>query len=221
VVRPEAAVELRQRVRVREYDRQTGELLRTWRCQRALLELEGNEFDPMVTLTLRTPERELASGKKDFPQRFVFRGLLLPPSIGQYIVEDLDKVYQAKDVAVALGGEPSEKLAKLQKELRKTVDKALAGIGAEIHFRLVFGIGCVTLIMISIGLGIVQRGGHLLSAFGASCVPATILLVCLLMGKNIAKNPGAEVTAGVAVMWAGLAALTALMIVLYKRLLKN
>ncbi len=217
----EATVELAEGVTVKEYEQQTGKLLRTWRCKAATLGLEGNEFDPMVAVTLRQPERELPSGKKDLPQRYVFRGMMLPESVGKYIVEDIDKVYHIEDVAAALGAQPSAQLARLQKELRGKVDKTIAGIEAEIHFRLVFGIGCVTLIMISIGLGIIKRGGHLLSAFGASCVPATGLLVCLLMGKNIAKNPGAEVTAGVMVMWAGFAALTALMVALYRRLLRN
>ena len=217
----DATVELSRDVTVREYERRTGELLRTWRCRKATLGLEGNEFDPMVTMTLRQPEREVAGGKKDLPQRHIFHGLMLPESVGRHIVEDIERIYRAEDVEAALGGEPSARLASLQSELRRQVDKAIAGIEAEIHFRLVFGLGCVTLIMISIGLGIIKRGGHLLSAFGASCVPATGLLVCLLMGKNMAKHPGVEVTAGTMIMWAGLAGLTVLTVALYRRLLRN
>ena len=89
------------------------------------------------------------------------------------------------------------------------------------HSRLVFGIGCVTLIMIGIGLGIVFKGGHLLSAFGASSVPAAVLIVCIMMGKNITKNLGAQAGSGVAMMWVGLAFLSLLAGLLYHRLLKN
>ncbi len=87
--------------------------------------------------------------------------------------------------------------------------------------RLVFGIGCVPLIMIGIGLGIIKKGGHLLSAFGASSVPAAVLIVCIMMGKNIAKNPDAQAGSGIVLMWAGLVFLSLLAVGIYRKLLKN
>ena len=108
-------------------------------------------------------------------------------------------------------------LAKFQTEIQKT----LAEIEAEIHSRLVFGIGCVSLIMIGIGLGIFLRDGHLLSAFGASSLPAAVLVVCIMMGKNITKNPDASAGSGIVLMWGGLVVLSLLAIMLYHRLLKN
>ena len=77
------------------------------------------------------------------------------------------------------------------------------------------------MIMIGIGLGIIKRGGHLLSAFGASCVPAAVLVVCLMSGKHITENLGSQGVSGIALMWGGLAFLSLLAVVIYGWLLKN
>jgi hypothetical protein len=77
------------------------------------------------------------------------------------------------------------------------------------------------MILIGIGLGIILKGGHLLSAFGASCVPAAALIVCIMMGKNVTKNPDAQVGSGLMLMWAGLLFLSLLAALIYRKLLKN
>ena len=94
-------------------------------------------------------------------------------------------------------------------------------IDAEIHSRLVFGIGCVFLIIIGIGLGIIKKGGHMLSAFGVSSVPAAMLIVFIMMGKNITKNSGSLASCGILLMWAGLALLCLLAAGIYYKLAKN
>ena len=106
-------------------------------------------------------------------------------------------------------------------ELQIKIRKTLAEIKAEIHSRLVFGVGCLPLILISIGLGIILRGGHLLSAFGTSSVPAAVLVVAIMMGRNVTKNLGAQAVSGIVLMWAGLLFLSLLAVVIYRRLLKN
>jgi hypothetical protein len=94
-------------------------------------------------------------------------------------------------------------------------------IKAEIHSRLVFGMGCVPMIMIGIGLGIIKKGGHLLSAFGASCVPAAVLIVCIMSGKQLTQNLSAQTVSGVTLMWAGLGFLVLLTLGIYTRLLRH
>jgi hypothetical protein len=78
------------------------------------------------------------------------------------------------------------------------------------------------MILIGIGLGIIKKGGHLLTAFGASCVPAAVLIVCIMSGKQMTENLGAaETLSGVAIMWAGLGFLSLVVIVIYGRLLRH
>ena len=77
------------------------------------------------------------------------------------------------------------------------------------------------MIMIGIALGIIKKQGHLLSAFGASSIPAALLVVCIMMGKNVAKNPASTVFSGIVLMWVGLVVLSLLAVGIYRKLLKN
>jgi hypothetical protein len=77
------------------------------------------------------------------------------------------------------------------------------------------------MILIGIGLGIIKKGGHLLSAFGASCVPAAVLVICIMSGKNIAENLGAQSISGVMLMWGGLVFLCVLAFGIHLKLARN
>ena len=102
------------------------------------------------------------------------------------------------------------------------IRRTLAEIEAEMHTRLVFGTGCLPMILIGIGLSVIKSGGHLLSAFGASCIPAAVLIVSIMMGANVAKNAGSQQTiSGIGLMWGGLIVLCVLTLVIYRKLLKN
>ena len=109
----------------------------------------------------------------------------------------------------------------MQSGLAREIKKTYAQMKSEIHSRLVFGIGCIAMIFIGISLGIIKRGGHLLSAFGISCLPAAILLVCIMSGKQLTENLGAQTVSGITIMWAGLSALFLLAAVLYLHLMRN
>jgi hypothetical protein len=61
----------------------------------------------------------------------------------------------------------------------------------------------------------------LLSAFGASAIPAGLLVICIMMGKNVAKNPGTGLTAGILLMWAGFVTLAVLASVILHKLMKH
>ncbi|MCX5636988.1 MAG: hypothetical protein NTX52_04750, partial [Planctomycetota bacterium] len=109
----------------------------------------------------------------------------------------------------------------LLKGLNKKITGTRIDIISEKNSRLVFGLGCILLILTGISLGIVFRGGHLLSAFGASSIPAGILVVFIMAGKSLAKNPSTSMTTGIAVMWSGLVVLLAMTVIIYRKLLRN
>ena len=220
----EEKVELSGEVVVVESDADSKKRLQTLRCTKALLNIEGDEL-LTLTMVLYNATWQHSDGSEGLTRRHIIRGLIIPEAVedvtNKFATEDgLDAIKLASELP-ALQKRPSPKLKGLQDKLQKKIDYTLAEIEAEIHSRLVFGIGCVSVIMIGIGLGIILRGGHLLSAFGASSVPAGVLIVCIMMGKNITKNTGAQAGSGIVFMWAGLVFLSLLAMVIYRKLLKN
>jgi len=210
----EEEVELSENVVVIEYDTDSKQVLRTLECERASLHIEGDKRAPTLTMVIYKTKFD----------RHIIRGLI-PPQEVEAIANKFrteNGSLQPEMLATPLSGmKPSPELSKLQNQLRRTIKKTFVQIKAEKHSRLVFGIGCVPMIMIGIGLGIIKKGGHLLSAFGASCVPAAVLIVCIMSGKQMTENLGSQNVSGVSLMWGGLASLSLLAVLIYGWLLKN
>ncbi len=206
-------------VTVQEYDAITGGHLRTLSCETADLALDENMAGPHVALTLDSSRVE---GTGQIMVSHSIRDLSLPRLLSQRLRrQSILKTVTPEGTTSILEGSPSSMLAGLQKDLTKRIRRTLVNIKAEMNSRLVFGIGCIPMIMIGIGLGIINRGGHLLSAFGASCIPAAVLIVAIISGKHVTENMTSQGVSGIAVMWAGLACLTMLAAWLYARLART
>jgi lipopolysaccharide export LptBFGC system permease protein LptF len=221
-VQGEEQVQLSDKVVVTEYDAFSKKPLRTLRCARASLHIEGDKFAPTLTMDLRSPTWHLPDGLEGLAQRVIIRGLVLPKAVtDKFVTTDVLETVSPASINSALQKGPSVILKVLQGKLQREIRQTLANIRAELHSRLVFGIGCMAMMMIGIGLGIILKGGHLLTAFGASSVPAAALIVCIMMGKNITQNPNTKLNAGILLMWASLVLLSAFAVIMYRKLLKN
>ena len=215
----EESVELSGKVVVVESDAARRQPLCTLRCERAVLRIEGDKLAPTLTMDIYNARVEETGFLR---MRHIIRGLRRPQVVSeQFKTGNVLKDINPEVISSALKKSASPELRGLQNKLQRKIRETLARIEAEIHSRLVFGIGCVSMILIGIGLGIIKKGGHLLSAFGASCVPAAVLIVCIMMGKNITKSLGSQSIPGIALMWGGLVLLSLLAVVIYHRLLKN
>jgi len=218
----EKEIELSGNVEVIESDVLTQKPLRTLQSQKASLHIEGEDLAPTLTMVLYNAKWIRQDSQEGRARRSRIRGLLLPQTItGRFKTANVLEAIRPASIASALVNGPSPKLESLQAGLEREIKSTLAEIKAEMHSRLVFGIGCVTLILIAIALGIIFRGGHLLTAFGASSIPAAVLIVCIMMGRNITKNLGAQAGSGIVLMWAGLGFLSLLAVALYHNLLKH
>ena len=202
-----------------EYDSLSGRLLRTLRCHRARLLLDEDPAGPGLTLNLSNARVD-ATGQ--IMVHHTIGGLVLPEPLAQRLHRaSLLETVTPEHTSSVLSGSPSTTLAGLQAQLVRIIRRTLVDIKAEMNSRLVFGIGCIPMIMIGIGLGIINRGGHLLSAFGASCIPAAVLIVAIISGKHVTENMTAQGVSGIIVMWAGLAALIVLAAAIYARLSRS
>jgi lipopolysaccharide export LptBFGC system permease protein LptF len=215
----EESIELSGEVVVVESDAASRQLLHTLRCERAVLHIEGDKLAPTLTMDIYNTRVE---GTGDLRMRYIIRGLILPKAVtDKFKTAGVLECTRPEVVSSALQKGPSAILKGLQNDLKWIMSKTLVRIIAEIHSRLVFGIGCVPMILIGIGLGIIKKGGHLLSAFGASCVPATVLIVCISSGIQLINNLSVKAISGIAVMWAGVVFLTVLAVGIYCWLLRN
>ena len=224
----EKKVELSGDVVIHEYDSviELDEVkkyhLRTLQCQRALLHIEGEELEPTLTLEMYNPSWRRPDGDEGVTAgRPRIRGLILPEAVtDRFETENLLEAVRPASIASALQDGPSPQLADLQDQLHSRIRMSLIEIRAEVHSRLVFGIGCVAMILIGIGLGIIKKDGHLLAAFGISAIPSAVLIACIMSGIQIAKNVDAKVGSGIVLMWGGLIFLYLLVAVIYRKLLK-
>ncbi|MFC1792784.1 LptF/LptG family permease [Planctomycetota bacterium] len=211
-------------VTVIEYDTESKKKLRTLKCEKVVLHIEGDKLAPTLTMDISNAMEE---GSDELIMRDIIRGLI-PPQITENLANEI-KIESGSlrvekltsSLSKLLGFRPSKSLRILQSKLSSEIRSALVRIKAEMHTRLVFGTGCIPMILIGIGLGIIKKGGHLLTAFGASCIPAAVLIVCIMSGKNLIKSHGSQSITGIALMWAGLAFLLFLVAVIYRWLLKN
>ncbi len=220
VLEDEPAVSLRPPVTVEEYAKQGDKPPRKFLSEKAILYLDDTTPDLQVHLQLSSAE-VIGTGQSVI--HHAAGGLAMPESIRQALRRtQAGGLRLGGDLSSVLQGPPSPKLAGLQAILERQIRGTLVDITGEIHSRLVFGVGCIPMILIGIGLGILKRGGHLLSAFGASCVPGAVLIVAIISGRQVAGNTRwAEATPGILIMWAGLAFLLLLAAIIYSRLLRH
>jgi len=204
-----------------ELDKDLGTLICRWESASGHIELEGHEPGATLDIILDNPTHDRGD-YKGIAQRHVIKYLAMPREIETALTDD--KLAAALD---DLGGPgsplaaPSSELTQLVKQLKGRIERTLVEIQAEISSRLVFGLGCTLLILTGIALGVIFKGGHLLTAFGASSIPAAVLIICIVAGKAMTKDSSIAMNTGVVVMWTGLGALALLAIVLYRKLLRT
>jgi lipopolysaccharide export LptBFGC system permease protein LptF len=183
--------------------------------------LEDDRIDRGLELILETPQWQLAGGVKGTALQKVIPELPIPEGISEGLQRTtlLETLTEADSSSGGLGiSEPSNVLQNLQQQLRKQLVQVDNQLASEIHSRLVLGLGCIPLILTGICLGVLIRGGHILSAFGASTIPGALLIVFILSGKQLTKNPSAGPEIGIGVMWGGLALLTVLAWFVYRKI---
>ncbi len=91
--------------------------------------------------------------------------------------------------------------------LNEVLPRERSKLIAEMHFRVAFGASCFLLVAIGGGLGILLKGGQLLSGFAVSLLPSLPVVVLILTGKEMARNIDVPLVVGIGVMWSGVAAL--------------
>jgi len=83
------------------------------------------------------------------------------------------------------------------------VPKLMGRVISEIHGRLAYCLSCFLLVAMGAALGLMFRGGQMISAFALTIVPAAVVIVMVLMGKEMVSNPDSSKALGLAAIWGG------------------
>ena len=217
----ELTLELTAPIQLAEIDRVSNQNI-SRESQRGFCRLDTNQTVPRLELDLENPSWDRGDGVKGYALRKFINNVEIPAVVQDKLDEKpiLDLLADV-DTNNSILRTPSQSLLDKVRQLQVELAEVNDEIDAELHSRLVMGLGCVSLILTGIALGIYYRGGHLLSAFGASAVPGGLLVVFIMSGKQITKNSSTTAMMGITVMWLGLVILTLLTVYLYRRLLKT
>ncbi|MHC4757167.1 MAG: LptF/LptG family permease [Planctomycetota bacterium] len=206
-----------------EFDPITQQEYRTYTASRATLHIEGDKLAPTLTLDIYNPTWRKPDGTEGLSHRRIVRGLFLTPALDlkeRFDSDNILEIINKDSINAALQTKPTSTLRGLNQKLEREIRKTKAEIKSEMNLRLVFGIGCIPMILIGIGLGILLRSGHALLAFGVSCIPFAVLIIGILSGKRLTTNLGAQAFSGVFLMWGALLLLGIIVLVVYRKLLK-
>jgi lipopolysaccharide export system permease protein len=105
--------------------------------------------------------------------------------------------------------------------LPERVAIARGKVKAEMHGRIAYGLSCCLLVALGAALGLVFRGGHLLSAFALSVIPAALVIVLMVMGQEMVANPDANPALGLGAIWSGLVLVLVANLFVYARLTRR
>ncbi len=222
----ENKIKLEGNVRLDECDAVSGRLIQTYDSNQATIGFvdetpESLQEDRMnLRLIVTMPGARWKQDGREYPKyQHVVSDLNLPDNVAAKLAENLIRSVVKHEYLPR----PSEKFEYNLQMMQKKIRRTLMQITAETHARLVFGLGCVLLIIIGGGMGIIFRGGHLLSAFGVSFIPAAGLIVFILMGKNMAKSAQSAISSksGVALIWLGLIFLFFLAVWVFRKIAKG
>jgi lipopolysaccharide export LptBFGC system permease protein LptF len=103
----------------------------------------------------------------------------------------------------------------------KRIPQLMSDLIAELHVRVAYGASCFLMVAMGAALGLMFRGGQFISAFALSALPAAAVIIMLLMGKAMVRNPASSSILGLVCIWGGIAGLLVANLVIYARLARK
>lgn len=123
-----------------------------------------------------------------------------------------DELLLDQDRELALGNQIANVRTGLLADLRREVLR----MGSVLHSRSAFSLSVLPTMILGACLGIVFRGGHVMTAFGISFAPALFVIATIAMGKQVSEHPH-TVILGIGIIWGAVLAVILIdLVVLYK-----
>ncbi|MCE5326571.1 MAG: LptF/LptG family permease [Planctomycetaceae bacterium] len=165
--------------------------------------LMGTHSVVSITLSGAVESQTSASSQISRHSRRNFGDMSIPPAV----VEAADRV---SDQTIAQGNEGVARSGmRYLPELKKKIASVRSKIIAEIHRRLAMSCSCFILVAMGAALGLLLRGGQILTAFVITAVLGSLLLIMVMRGTQMINDVGINSAAtGLSVAWGSVAATT-------------
>jgi len=200
-----------------------GKLQMTYTADKATMVLAADEYGGGVSAQLQiegnvTRQNHAARlGVTSVAVPVLVSGVILAPAL-----KEVPPLAEGKAGLLTIAANsPEAGMRGLSKTANIRIGKLFQQIGSELHSRGSFSLSCLTLVMLGAALGIMLRGKNPLAVFVIGFVPAVFLVLLITAGRELAEGDAKNVSAGIALIWAGNAVLLALVAGVYAKLLRS
>ncbi|MFB3894131.1 MAG: LptF/LptG family permease [Phycisphaerae bacterium] len=108
---------------------------------------------------------------------------------------------------------------------KRVIAKIVGEVIGELNGRMAYGVSCFLLVAMGAALGLIYRGGQIISAFALCVLPAAVVIIMVLMGQRLVSDPSVQknfgIWLGLGAIWSGNAALLIANTVIYVRLMRR
>jgi hypothetical protein len=95
------------------------------------------------------------------------------------------------------------------------IPRLINRIKAEMHMRAAYSLSCLLMVAMGAALGSIFRGGQIITAFAITAVPAALVIVMMITGKQMVRSQSVPAYIGLATIWAGVLSLVGANAVIY------
>ncbi len=97
--------------------------------------------------------------------------------------------------------------AKIRQFKEEKVPRLINKIKAEMHRRMAYSLSCFLMVAMGAALGLLFKGGQVISAFALSMIPAVLVILMMITGKQMLHSRSVPAYIGLATIWSGVIAL--------------
>ncbi|MHC4294026.1 MAG: LptF/LptG family permease [Planctomycetota bacterium] len=106
-----------------------------------------------------------------------------------------------------------QKRIRILKEVK--IPRLVNKIKAEMHMRAAYSLSCFMMVAMGAALGLMFKGGQFVSAFAISVIPAALVIVMMITGKQILHSRSVAAYLGLMTIWGGVLLLLAANFMIY------
>lgn len=199
IERKEDPVRLRGNVSVVETE---GEWRREYRGEQAALRLVDGKTEtapPRVEIEVFGNVTVVDSRQPEMPLEFPRRDLT-PVDVPAGVLKAEAAIPDAIILDVTVPGQWGSPVDHAREALRRERSYFKYRIIGILHSRAALSLSVLVVVILGATLGIIARGGHVMTAFGVSFAPSLLVTTVIAMGRQVAENEN-TVFIGLAIIW--------------------